>query len=216
MVPTLVRDAFTASPLLNGCDPEQMSPVLRRFPTGTALADSDGGLPCVGLVAQGVVDVWSVAADGNGVLLSALHRGDCFGISNLLRGGELETRLRAATAVSVVYVRKDMLEAAFARDGRLAMRYAAVCNDKLQFLLRRIAMLTAQTTRGRLISWLLLHAEEEGRVVSQITKTDLAATLSVSRAALYRELHTLSEAGCLELRGEHMTVTDRAAMEAML
>lgn len=215
MVSTVVRDAFTASPLLNGCDPEALSPVVRRYPAGAAIGESDTGEPCVGLVVEGLVDVWSVAVDGNGVLLSSLRRGECYGISNLLRG-EMETRLRAATAVTAACVSKTKLEAAFARDGRLAMRYAAICNEKIQFLLRRIAMLTAQTTRGRLVSWLLLHTAEDGRVASTLTKTDLAAALSISRAALYRELNALRDAGCLRLQGDLMTVTDRAGMEAML
>ncbi len=216
MVPMAVREAFTASPLLSGCDPEALSPAVRRYPAGAAVTDEDAGEACVGLVAEGLVDVWSVAVDGNGVLLSALRRGDCFGISNLLRGGGMETRLRAATAVTVVCIPKAKLEAAFAADSRLAMRYAAICNEKIQFLLRRIALLTAQTTRGRLISWLLLHAEEDGRVASTLTRTDLAAALSVSRAALYRELNALRDANCLRLTGDCMTVTDRAGMEAML
>ncbi len=208
--------ALIASPLLAGCDPARLDPRPARFAAGEAVTDTPEGLPCAGLVVSGLIDVWSVAPDGNQVLLSALRPGDCFGIANLLTGGDLETRLRAAGPAEVAYIPKERLEAAIAEDGALALRYAALCNRKLQFLLRRIAMLTAQTARGRLVSWLLLHADADGRVVSHLSRTDLAAALSVSRAALYRELDALRAAGAIALERDRITVTDRPALEALL
>ena len=211
-----LREAFAASALLRDCDPDALQPRVRRHPTGALLCDTLDGTPCVGLVVSGLIDVWSVAPDGNGVLLSALRPGDCFGICNLLRGGQLGTQLRCAAGSTVAWIPKDRLEAAFEKDSRLALRYAALCNEKLQFLLRRIAMLTAQTARGRLVSWLLLHAEDDGRVVTPLTRTELAASLSVSRAALYRELNTLAERGALVMTGDEITVLDRPALEGIL
>ena len=216
MAEDAVRAAFAKSALLAACDPDALQPRVRRHPPGAVLRDTLDGSPCVGLVVSGLIDVWSVAPDGNGVLLSALRAGDCFGICNLLRGGQLETKLRCAAGSTVAYIPKDRLEAAFERDSRLALRYAALCNEKLQFLLRRIAMLTAQTARGRLVSWLLLHMEPDGTVTTDLTRTELAAALSVSRAALYRELHALTEAGALSMDGETMRVPDRKALEEQM
>ncbi|MBR5344992.1 MAG: Crp/Fnr family transcriptional regulator [Clostridia bacterium] len=216
MAEDIVSAAFARSALLAECDPDELRPWVRRHPAGAVLHDTLDGAPCVGLVVSGLIDVWSVAPDGNGVLLSALRPGDCFGICNLLRGGQLETTLRCAAGSTVAYIPKERLEGAFEKDSRLALRYAALCNEKLQFLLRRIAMLTAQTARGRLVSWLLLHTEPDGRVVTDMTRTDLAAALSVSRAALYRELHALTEAGALSMEGEDMVVPDRRKLEEQL
>ena len=211
-----LAEAFAASKLLAGCDPERLSPVLTAAAAGEPLTDMPGGDPSVGLVVSGLIDVWSVAPDGNGVLLSTLRPGDCFGICNLLTGGGLETRLRAATPVEVAYIAKQALENCLAGDSAMALRYAALCNRKLQFLLHRIAMLTAQTSRGRLISWLTLHADADGRVLSHLSRTDLAAALSVSRAALYRELDALRDAGAIAMERDRITITDRAALEALL
>ena len=216
MVDKGMAEAFAASALLSGCDPERLEPRLVRAAAGEALSDSLEGEPCVGLVVSGLIDVWSVAPDGNGVLLSALQPGDCYGISNLLTGGGLETRLRAATPVEVACIPKSRMEACLAEDAGLALRYAALCNRKLQFLLRRIALLTAQTARGRLISWLLLHAGADGRVVSRLSRTDLASALSVSRAALYRELDSLRESGLIALDRASITIRDREALQALL
>ena len=82
-----VREAFAASALLRDCDPDALQPRVRRHPTGTLLCDTLDGTPCVGLVVSGLIDVWSVAPDGNGVLLSALRPGDCFGIPKSFRVG---------------------------------------------------------------------------------------------------------------------------------
>ena len=211
-----LREAFGASALLAGCDPEALAPRTVCVPAGEALSDCPDGEPCVGLVVSGVVDVWSVAPDGNGVLLSALRPGDCFGICNLLTGGGLETRLRAAAPVEVAYIAKRALEDCLGADSGMALRYAALCNRKLQFLLRRIAMLTAQTARGRLISWLTLHADRDGQVVSHLSRTELASALSVSRAALYRELDALRAAGVIAMDRGSLRIIDRAALQSLL
>ena len=63
------------------------------------------------------------------------------------------------------------------------MRYAALCNRKLQFLLRRIELLTMQSCRGRLIAHLLEQQDEKGVVRLAGSREDLARRLGVSRAA---------------------------------
>ena len=106
-----VAEAFRRSAILSELDPDAFAPRLMRAGAGEALVDDPDGEPCVGLVVSGLIDVWSAAPDGREVLLSTLRAGDCFGISNLLTGNALETRLRAAGAVEIAYIPKQALRA---------------------------------------------------------------------------------------------------------
>lgn len=81
--------------------------------------------------------------------LSTLPAGECFGVCNLLAGAELETVLRCGEETEVLYIPKPVLLACMERDAGLSLRYAELCNQKLQFLLRRIELLTMQSCRGR-------------------------------------------------------------------
>ena len=132
-----IARALAASPILSGFPPEIVT--ARTFAAGDALSDCPDGVPSLGLVARGLVDVWSVAPDGNAVLLNTLHPGDCFGVSNLMSGGGLKTSLRAASRCTILFLPKAAFEEACREDGALALRYARLCGRKLQFLLQRIA-----------------------------------------------------------------------------
>lgn len=208
--------ALEACPLLQGCgiDPARMC--LRRCRAGQIVSDRSDGRAAVGMVASGQVDVYSVAMDGRDVQLNVLKSGDCFGISNLLCPTALETVLRCRTETELIFIPKDALIQALQADAALALRYAAYCNRKIQFLIHRIELLTMQSCRGKVIEYLLSQRREDGRVTPGCSREDLARRLGVSRAALFRELAFLQAQGLLALKGPAMAVTNPAALEKLL
>ena len=102
------------------------------------------------------------------------------------------------------------------RDAGLSLRYAELCNQKLQFLLRRIELLTMQSCRGRVIAHLLAGQDRNGCVKPTGSREDLARQLGVSRAALFRELAALQSMGVLRSEGNLLTVLDTPALEKLL
>ena len=77
-------------------------------------------------------------------------------------------------------------------------------------------MLTTQTSRGRLLSYLILHANEEGVIFLNGSRDSLASALNISRAALYRELRYLSDHGVMEMRKSSVRIMNRDQMMQML
>ena len=106
--------------------------------------------------------------------------------------------------------------AAMRNDAALAMRYAALCNAKIQFLLSRIEMLTMQSCRGKVLAFLLAEKREDGVIMLHGTRDELASRLSVSRAALYRELSALQGKGVLEVGESSLRVLDTLTLEKLL
>ena len=102
------------------------------------------------------------------------------------------------------------------QDAGLSLRYAKLCNEKLQFLLRRIELLTMQSCRGRVIAHLLASQDLNGRVMLTGSREDLARQLGVSRAALFRELAALQSTGALRAEGNLLTVLDAPKLEKLL
>ena len=101
-------------------------------------------------------------------------------------------------------------------DAALAMAYAALCNAKIQFLLSRIEMLTMQSCRGKVLAFLLAEKRADGVIMLRGTRDELASRLSVSRAALYRELSALQSKGYLEVGESRLRVLDASALEKLL
>ena len=177
-----------------------------KFRAGQIISDSMHGLSGVGVVESGRVDIYAVALDGRDVQLNSIGAGECFGICNLLVAEPLQTVLRCAEETTVCFWEK----------AALAMAYAALCNAKIQFLLSRIEMLTMQSCRGKVLAFLLAEKREDGVILLRGTRDELASRLSVSRAALYRELSALQSGGYLEVGESRLRVLNTSALEKLL
>lgn len=172
---------------------------------GRLAADAHGR--CIGVVVEGLVDVYSVAADGSEVKVSTLGTGDAFGICNLYTRASMPTVLRCRTRCRVALVPKDRFVAMMRADGRLAERYARLCNEKIAFLIRRIEELTAATSTRKLERYLREHADGRGLVTTPGTREDLARYLGISRSALFREIARLKKEGALYSVGRNLYVS---------
>ena len=216
MTHAVIREKLALSPLLAGVElpPERL--VHRNCAAGQILSDRPGGVPSVGLVLSGCIEVYTVALDGRDVLMNTLSAGECFGVCNLLADAELETVLRCGAAAEVLYIPKDVLLARMEGDAGLALRYAALCNRKIQFLLRRVELLTMQSCRGRLIAHLLAARDGGDKVSLTGSREDLARQLGISRAALFRELSALQAAGAIHVEGNTLLLQDLPALEELL
>ena len=211
-----LREQLQLSPLFAGADTSGLTVRERSFLPGQTVKDSLNDIPCLGVVIEGLVNVFSVAPDGNSVLLNRLERGGCFGICNLMSEDPMETVLISSGNSTVVYVPKAEYLLLCKSNVSIAMKYAEVCNQRLLFLLKRISMLTTQTSRGRLLSYLILHANEEEVIFLNGSGDSLASAMNISRAALYRELRYLSDHGVMEMRKSSVRIMNRDQMMQML
>lgn len=202
--------------LLHGCPLSPKCVSFCRCKDGQIISDKSGELSCVGLIVSGAVDVYSIAPDGRDIQLNTLKKGDFFGISNLLIPKDLETVLRCRTDTELIFLQKKALLLAMEQNPDLAIRYAACCNRKIQFLIRRIELLTMQSCRGKVIEYLLSHRDENGRVHTDCTREDLARHLGVSRAALFRELAALNARKLLIQQPGILIVPDAQKLEQEL
>ncbi len=97
-----------------------------------------------------------------------------------------------------------------------AVRYAEMCNQKIQFLIHRIELLTMQSCRGRVIAYLLEKKDASNLVHVTVSREDLARQLGVSRAALFRELSTLQGRNAISAEGNTIHLSDVTLLEDIL
>lgn len=211
-----IREKLSICSLLAGLPLKQSDVSERDFRAGQIISDRPGGIPAVGMIISGRVDVYSVALDGKDVLLNSLATGECFGVCNLLAKAELETVLRCAEDSAILYITKPVLLALMKQDVGFAMRYAEMCNQKIQFLIRRIELLTMQSCRGRVIAYLLEKQDSSNTVHLTGSREDMARQLGVSRAALFRELFTLQSRNAISADGNTIHLSDVTLLEDML
>ncbi len=212
----LIRETLAHSPLFSDFAMEEANPVLRRCKSGQIISDTLDGIPQVGLIAQGRIEVYSIAIDGREIQMNVLGPCECFGICNLMGGQGPDTVLRCVQASTLLYIPKSVLLAHLEKNPAGALRYAKLCNEKLQFLLQRIAMLTMQSARGKVIAYLLSEKDPQQTVFLKGSREDLAMRLGISRAALFRELSALQGNQLIQTEGSRIVLKDIPQLEKLL
>lgn len=189
--------------LFDGIDIGALSNATFCYSRGEAVSDRPGGVPCVGIVLSGLVDVLS-SPDGGALTVSTLREGDAFGICNIFAARPLPTTLRCRRAARVTFLTKEQFSSLLREDSDMLNRYLVLCNEKMQFLAAKVELTSLPTCRGRLTRWLLDHSDGGGSAALPGSKEQLARLLGVSRASLFRELSALAREGRVEVQGDRI------------
>ena len=208
-----LQNAFMQSPLFAG---EQTGCETRVFSDLESLSEYADAQESVGIMVTGLADVWCQATDGTKTLLNTIRKGDCFGIAYLAGKSAMQTSVIARGQCEAAFIKKDRFMDMLSSNTAMTRRYLSMCNRKIQFLLGRIMLLTAQTSRTKLISYLLLNQDEQGFVALNGTKEDLSNRLSVSRATVYRELNYLQNQQLISLEKRGVSLLKPEALRTLL
>lgn len=203
---------FPNSSFLTACSLDSEEVFFRTCKKGRMLDDRLDGKHCAAYIRQGAVDVYSVSSDGREVRLNVLKSGECFGICNLFEEKEMETVLRCREETVLICIPKHILVRKIRETPEAAEKYAMLCNRKLQYLLKRIGILTTQSSRNRLISYLV--EEKRGERLEE-SREALAECLGISRAQLFRELAFLKKEKVLAPVNRQLCVVDRERLFRM-
>ena len=207
------RTAFEASTLFKGIIPQY---AYHRFTDRESISAYAEENDSIGLITRGIADIWSTASDGTLTLINTIRKGDAFGVAYLYSDAPMQTSVIARGLCEAAFIRKNLVQRLLENDREFARRYFTLCNAKLQFLLGRIGLLTAQSCRTKLAAYFLLNSSRDGTVTAPAAKEELANRLSVSRAAVYRELSFLQKSRVISSNRAGYTILNRNALEKLL
>ena len=146
-------------------------------------------------------------------MLNSLHKGNCFGICNLFDCAQMETVIRSRTNAVVYFIPKNIIVTAMEQDASLAMKYALVCNKKIQFLIKRIELISTQSCRSKLAEYLISNQDAENCIIPNCSREVLASRIGISRAALFRELSELQKAKLIEVNSTTIKIINQVGLE---
>ena len=206
-------EAIAASDFLDGSSFDFSSVTRKAYSAGAYLSDICNGKEFIGLIASGILDIYSVALDGRDTMLNSLHKGNCFGICNLFDCSQMETVIRSRTNAVVYFIPKRIIVAAMEKDASFAMKYALVSNKKIQFLIKRIELIATQSCRSKLAEYLISNQNEKNCIIPNCSREVLASRIGISRAALFRELAELQKAKLIEVNSIRIKIVNQVGLE---
>ena len=172
------------------------------FAKGEVIYDGESAKRALALVLDGRVRVLH-----GRVVMNELVAGNVFGAAALFGGEDpYPTTVSAHTDCRVLFLPQATVSAWMAAVPRVGENYVRFLSDRIRFLNRRLATLTAGQTDGKLWRYLLAHRAEDGVVHLSGGLSELARALNMGRSSLYRGLDALTADGRIERRGKEIQV----------
>lgn len=169
-----------------------------RYPAGAVIYSRTQFRRAMGVVLSGRLTV----VKGKDLLLNTLGPGDCFGVAALFCPEEdYVTTVKAKGSAALVFLDHQWLTGLFQRYPQAAVAYIAFLSQRIRFLNRKIDSFTAPTAQEAVYQH-LIKAAKEGKAEVTGGYSQLARTLNIGRASLYRALDALEEEGCIRREGK--------------
>ncbi len=175
--------------------------------SGETILGCAGFYRSLGVLLRGRATVYKVCPGGRKVILSTLDPGNTFGMSTLFyEAADCPTEIVASGACKMVFFSKELVERAFAESPEFARSYVTLLSQKIHFLNRRLATFVESDCREKLLSYLSGVYTGGGSVRLPGGMSELAQTLGVGRASLYRAFNALEAEGILSRDGRDIVV----------
>lgn len=143
------------------------------------------------------------------VVMNDLHPGDVFGAAALFGAEDAyPSTVVAATDCRVQFIGQETVSVWMASDLRIGENYIRFLSDRIRFLNRRLATLTAGQTDDKLWRYLQAHQDSAGVVPLPDGMAGLAEHLGMGRSSLYRSLDTLLSAGVIRREKKQIVLVE--------
>ena len=164
----------------------------------------------LGIILRGKAEAFS-ADPGKDVLLRTLSAGDMFGVSSLFdKNADFSSKIVAKGGARVLFISESSLSQMLENDKTIMYNYIRFMADRIRFLNEKIMYFTAGSTERRLALYLASLGKKTIKMT--ISMTDLANTLDVGRASLYRAFDKLSEDGYIIKSEKIIIIMNREEM----
>jgi len=191
--------------LFRGADPKELPELIRRaegyafdFSGNEEISLAQNGKYRIGILLSGSLLVYSAA--NRSVILNRLTQGSLFGVSALYGEKGADTVLRGNGKGRILFFHIEKLEPLW-ENKTLRTNLIAFLADRIRFLNRKIAALTAPDTEGKLLRYLSQEQDANGKVLLTRSLSELAKSLNMGRASLYRALEKMEQEGILMRNG---------------
>lgn len=167
----------------------------------------------LGILLDGSLRVTKENADGKEIVMSTLFKGDMFGAAALFNGEhEYQTKLTAVEDCRIIFFSQRIIMRLIEKETKIAENYIRYLSERIVFLNKKIYFLTSGTAEQRLSSFLLNNLSKYDFGMLPMPMTEIAASLNISRASLYRALDTITESGAVEKKGRLMRIADEGKL----
>lgn len=181
----------------------------KEFPRGAVLFREGERGSEMFVVHEGRVRISKTAA-GHETVLGTLGPGEFFGEMSILSGNPRSATASCETACKLLVVDQRTFEAMIRGHGEIALRMIRTLADRLQLANEKIENLLMPDASTRVVHWLLVTAEREGRTGSPraIPLDEISTRVGIAAAQAADVLQRVARTRVIQLEGGAVSVPD--------
>ncbi len=206
----IMREIVLKTKLFQGLASSELTDLSsKRYKKGEQVARFINNSQCIGVIATGALEVYSIACDGSEININTIGSGEVFGVCSLFLQNQIEAFLKCSKNATVVYVPKETFLGLMSRSPLLLERYGTLCSVKIQTLMKRIEILSIQSCRQKFIQYLFTCDMPNNTIRLPCSKEQFSKMMGISRAALFRELAYFQSRGIIAVEGSKIVIRDK-------
>ncbi|MGA8179294.1 MAG: Crp/Fnr family transcriptional regulator [Desulfobacterales bacterium] len=216
-----ILQIISDAPLFNGLPEEQLNAVrqiaVNRFFDKGKMIFLDGD-PCDGfyIIADGRVKIYKLSFDGKEHILHIYGPGNPFGEVPVFAGKKFPANAQTLFKSHLLFFPRTTFVDLISQNPSLALNMLAELSMRLRQFTVQIENLSLKEVPGRLASYLLYLAKEQGRVDTvalPISKGQLASLLGTIPETLSRILTKMAKQGLIETSGRDLILLNIGGLE---
>lgn len=166
----------------------------------------------MGIVLDGTSLLVKIDFNGNRNIVSLLERGDIFGaLLNSYSSDEMVVIANSDCKILFLDYSKLFSNTKYTYSQKFIQNLLTMLTKKVNFLNKRIEVLTKKTIRERLLDYFygLQKEQASNKIIIPFSKLELAEYLAIDRASMMRELKKLKEEKIIEIKNREITIITR-------
>lgn len=192
------------------CDKTEMVDYKR----GETIYSSDYFRFSVGFIIRGGA---KVLKSENGVIISKLSDNSLFGCAALFSGKDhFVNEIVATKDTRVFYIDKSIIVKLMQLDTTFPISYIRYLSDRILFLNKRIVNFTGGSAESRLANYLLSCFADYKTYELDRSMSQLAVSLDIGRASLYRAFDALEVGEAVERDGKYIRLVDKERLKEFI
>ena len=218
-----IFDVISATPLFSGLPEDQLEEIKRialskRVNKGEIIFSEGDDAKGFFVIAAGRVKIFKVSSDGKEHILHIFGPSEPFGEVPVFTGQPFPANAEAIAKCHLLFFPRVAFVDLISNNPSLSLNMLAVLSKRLRQFTVQIENLSLKEVPGRLASYLLYMADEQGRddlVTMNISKGQLASLLGTIPETLSRIFAKMADQDLIRVDGRDITLIDFIGMEEL-
>lgn len=206
-------DEIAHSFLFDGVDSNRVKQMIsadgvsiKRYAVGEMILKPDSHNMTLGIILSGEADVYKHTTDRS-VPINTLSAGDIVGAATLFCGEDDKnvTAVIARSECEVTVIEQGTLKKILLQDEKILENYIGYLVRRIRFLVGRMQTFAEGSAENKLLCFLMNNAKN-GVYTAEHGMSELARTLSMGRASLYRAVDDLEKKNIIHREGKNIFI----------